>query len=366
MLSIHKISDFGGVLGRAPPCQPCLSLEAKRHATRSPNKIAVIDKLKKESFTYTCILEILKLGSTGDLEECWIAYLAHPGYDYVVTQWAIWAAGGIVMPLYTPTPSRSTTEPARKLSTISDSDPCLIILHPTFEKIETALPEDTDNTPFLNLVSFTKLQAALRHPSPDHLLHVLSLRHVHGIINGLTATLLARGTVEMYAKFEPEAIWQPKLKGTEKEQSARAESHALRPIVSGSAALPTSIKHKFADITGLTILECCGLEAKDRIDGSIVWPLAGVQVRLVNHETGKVITASEEQGMIEVKGENNFKDDIARRVHRGAYFIQGRVSIELLKSGGYKISALEVERKMLGVAGIHEVAVVGVDDVELG
>ncbi|GKZ33838.1 acyl-CoA synthetase member 3, mitochondrial [Aspergillus brasiliensis] len=58
--------------------------------------------------------------------------------------------------------------------------------------------------------------------------------------------------------------------------------------------------------------------------------------------------------------------DVARRDAQGAYFIQGRASVDLIKSGGYKISALEVERKMLGLDAIQEVAVVGLADEEWG
>lgn len=91
--------------------------------------------------------------------------------------------------------------------------------------------------------------------------------------------------------------------------------------------------------------------------------------------------------MIEIKGENVFLEywrqpdatareftadgwfktgDVARRDGSGAYFIQGRASVDLIKSGGYKISALEVERKMLGLDTIEEVAVVGLADEEWG
>lgn len=70
----------------------------------------MIDATKGESFTYgqlladtavlkKTILERLHLRNTGDLEEARIAFLTPNGYDYVVTQWAIWAAGGVCVPL---------------------------------------------------------------------------------------------------------------------------------------------------------------------------------------------------------------------------------------------------------------------------
>lgn len=82
---------------------------AEQHA-RNPEKIAVIDATKQQSFTYVQlladaaglrkrILEELSLTSSGDLEDRRIAFLVPNGYDYVVTQWAVWAAGGICVPL---------------------------------------------------------------------------------------------------------------------------------------------------------------------------------------------------------------------------------------------------------------------------
>ncbi|KAH1318869.1 hypothetical protein KXX47_002228, partial [Aspergillus fumigatus] len=192
--------------------------------------------------------------------------------------------------------------------------------------------------------------------------------------------------------------FEANIRGTDKEAAARSGAKSLRLVVSGSAALPTPIKTKFAAITGQILLErygmteigmalSCGLDVDKRIDGSVGWPLPGVQVRLVDKETGAIIETANEDGMIEIKGENVFLEywrqpdatareftadgwfktgDVARRDGSGAYFIQGRASVDLIKSGGYKISALEVERKMLGLDTIEEVAVVGLADEEWG
>ena len=58
--------------------------------------------------------------------------------------------------------------------------------------------------------------------------------------------------------------------------------------------------------------------------------------------------------------------DIARRDGNGYYFILGRASTDIIKSGGYKISALDIEREMQSLDYVSEVAVVGVDDEEFG
>ncbi|QSS51998.1 acyl-CoA synthetase [Histoplasma capsulatum var. duboisii H88] len=460
------------------PSLPLL-LAARNHAQKDAGKLAIIDIAKGQSFTYaqlladvSClkmqILGSLKLELAGDLEERRIAFLTPAGYDYVVCQWAVWATGGVCVPL-------CTTHPTKEIIyTITDSDPSLIILHPSFSHMKTAIREACPDIPFFDLiplVASTKslvplppfhaslpqsrralmiytsgttsnpkgcvtthknitfqsecLAKAWEYTPADHLIHVLPLHHVHGIINGLTATLLAGATVEMHPKFDPAVVWRrwcdrgsstmffavptiysrlvdyfdAHIRSTELEPDARRGTKALRLVVSGSAALPTPIKTKFAEITGQVLLErygmteigmgiSCGLDIETRIDGSVGWPLPGVQVRLTNKETGQLVAAeTEEAGMIEVKGDNVFLEywrrpeatakeftadgwfktgDVAKRDSNGAYYIQGRASVDLIKSGGYKISALEVERKMLALDEIQEVVVVGLADEEWG
>ena len=50
----------------------------------------------------------------------------------------------------------------------------------------------------------------------------------------------------------------------------------------------------------------------------------------------------------------------------GAYRILGRASIDIIKSGGYKLSALEIEATLLEHPSVSEVAVIGVPDDEWG
>lgn len=87
-----------------------LFVEAKKHAEKTPDKIAVADVAKGQAFTYRQLLadaaalkkvflENLGLVDTGSLEERRIAFLTPNGYDYVAIQWAVWAAGGVCVPL---------------------------------------------------------------------------------------------------------------------------------------------------------------------------------------------------------------------------------------------------------------------------
>jgi acyl-CoA synthetase (AMP-forming)/AMP-acid ligase II len=183
----------------------------------------------------------------------------------------------------------------------------------------------------------------------------------------------------------------------------------LRLNISGSAALPTPTKQAWQDLSnGNALLErfgmtevgmaiSCGLDFGDRVDGSVGWPLPSVEARLVDTETNEVIQPGEElnangrerEGEIQLRGPTIFREywanekatqeafvdgddgkskwfktgDVAtRRVVDGAgkgtsgdwaqgpmYFIQGRLSVDIIKTGGEKVSALEVERELLSL-----------------
>ncbi|KAL2827677.1 hypothetical protein BJY01DRAFT_135790 [Aspergillus pseudoustus] len=200
----------------------------------------------------------------------------------------------------------------------------------------------------------------------------------------------------------------------------------LRLNVSGSASLPTPIKKGWETLTGGNVLLerygmtevgmalSCGLDFADRVDASVGWPLPSVDVRLVDTDTNEVIKPGEEldangrprQGEIQLRGptlftkywanevatKESFVDsddgkgpwfktgDIAtRQLVEGSgkgtsgewakgpmYFIQGRQSVDIIKSGAEKISALEVERELLSLPQIKEAAVVGIPHQKWG
>lgn len=84
-----------------------LFVAARKHATGDDRKVAVIDRTKAQSFTYRQLLSdvsakkkwLLEHVSLPDLDQRRIAFLIPNGYDYVVMQWAVWAAGGVAVPL---------------------------------------------------------------------------------------------------------------------------------------------------------------------------------------------------------------------------------------------------------------------------
>ncbi|KAI1392664.1 acetyl-CoA synthetase-like protein [Hypoxylon trugodes] len=200
----------------------------------------------------------------------------------------------------------------------------------------------------------------------------------------------------------------------------------MRVSISGSAALPTPVKRAWKDLSrGNVLLErygmtevgmalSCGLDFGDRVDGSVGWPLPGVEARLVDNETSTIITddlppledGKERSGEIQLRGANVFREywanptatakefipsddgkgpwfktgDVAvRRPSTTAgtgvsgewaqgplYYILGRQSADIIKSGGEKVSALEVERELLSLPEISEAAVVAVPSGKWG
>ena len=195
----------------------------------------------------------------------------------------------------------------------------------------------------------------------------------------------------------------------------------LRLNISGSAALPTPTKQAWSALSdGNVLLErfgmtevgmalSCGLQNCDRIDGSVGWPLPSVEARLVDPDSGKLIDKGDEvdmngkerPGEVQLRGPTVFRGywrdpeatakeftpdgwfktgDIAVRRHvpgagagtsgewaRGpAYFIHGRKSADIIKTGGEKVSALEIERELLSLGEVQECAVVGLPSVSWG
>lgn len=304
-----------------------------------------------------------------------------------------------------------------------------------------------------NLASQTQsLITAWNYSKRDHLLHVLPLHHIHGTVNALLTPLIAGSTVEFAYPFDVNRVWSrfaaPFLPGAERLQanqrtisfftavptiwarmlqafpqlspsvqaSAKEAVHRrnLRLNISGSAALPKPTRDAWTELSdGNILLErygmtevgmalSCGLDNVDRVDGSVGWPLPGVEARLVDTETDKVIAVGQEldsggksrHGEVQLRGATVFKEywqnpeatkkeftedgwfktgDIAIRQYVAgagegrsgawatgpAYFIQGRRSADIIKSGGEKVSALEVERELLSLAEVEECAVVG-------
>jgi malonyl-CoA/methylmalonyl-CoA synthetase len=182
--------------------------------------------------------------------------------------------------------------------------------------------------------------------------------------------------------------------GSSEQQLLFNSMQKFRLMVSGSAALPISVMEKWCQISGHKLLERYGMTelgmaisnpyTGERKAGFVGKPLPGVDVKLVDERYDEVELG--QPGEIIVKGNNVFKEywknkqatnesftedgwfktgDIAV-VEEGYYKIMGRSSVDIIKSGGYKISALEIEEVLREYSSIADCAVVGVPDDEWG
>jgi malonyl-CoA/methylmalonyl-CoA synthetase len=250
----------------------------------------------------------------------------------------------------------------------------------------------------------------------DRILLCLPLHHVHGIINVVGCALWSGATCEMLPRFDAQTVWDriagggltlfmavptiyAKLIAAWEAASPdrRAElSQAcsrLRLMVSGSAALPVSTLARWQEISGHTLLERYGMTEigmalsnplrSERVPGSVGTPLPGVEVRLVEEHGNPVAPGT--PGGIEVRGPAVFAEYWARPdatrdafrdgwfitgdtavVENGIYRILGRTNIDILKTGGHKVSALEIEEALRQHPAVAECGVVGIADAEWG
>lgn len=243
--------------------------------------------------------------------------------------------------------------------------------------------------------------------SDDVLVHGLPLFHVHGLVLGLLGSLrvgnrfvhTVKPTPETYAAtpgtmyFGVPTVWSRVVAD---ESCARALSSA-RLLVSGSAPLPVPVFDGLRRLTGHAPIERYGatetvITLSTRADGErragwVGHPLTGVRTRLLNEDGTAAPHDGETVGQLQVQGSTLFSGylnlpektaevltgdgwyrtgDVAVVDGGGMHRIVGRESVDLIKSGGYRIGAGEIETVLLGHPGIVEVAVVGVPDDDLG
>ncbi|MER8047877.1 acyl-CoA synthetase [Streptomyces sp. NPDC094032] len=264
--------------------------------------------------------------------------------------------------------------------------------------------------------SLDALEEAWKWTSEDILVHALPLFHVHGLILGVLGPLRRGGEVRHLGTFSVEGVAGELGDGggtmlfgvpTMYHRLAEALPHdpallraltGARLLVSGSASLPVHDHERITSATGRTVIERYGMTetlmntsvpvGSDPRPGSVGLPLRGVELRLVE-EDGSVLTAhdGETVGEIEVRGPNLFTaylnrpdataaafadggwfrtGDMAVREPDGYVRIVGRKATDLIKSGGYKIGAGEIENALLDHPEVAEAAVTGEPDPDLG
>ncbi|MFJ8750342.1 acyl-CoA synthetase [Streptomyces sp. NPDC102441] len=251
----------------------------------------------------------------------------------------------------------------------------------------------------------------------DVLVHALPLFHVHGLILGILGPLRRGGSVRHLGRFSTEGVARELSAGatmlfgvpTMYHRIAEALSagpgdtplaealSGARLLVSGSAALPVRDHERIAAATGRTVIERYGMtetlmNTSVRADGqsragTVGVPLRGVGLRIVDEEGAPVGAGPDAVGEIQVRGPNLFTEylnrpeataeaftedgwfrtgDMAVRDADGYVRIVGRKATDLIKSGGYKIGAGEIENALMDCPGVRDAAVTGEPDADLG
>ncbi|MER5390501.1 AMP-binding protein [Saccharopolyspora sp. NPDC002686] len=251
------------------------------------------------------------------------------------------------------------------------------------------------------------LAEAWQWTAADTVAHGLPLFHAHGLILGVLGSLhigspfahTGSPTPANYASagatvfFGVPTIWK---RIADDPESARALRDA-RLLISGSAPLSVQTFERIRALTGHALIERYGMTETlialstradgERRPGWVGVPLSGYTTRL-RTETGDVVPADGESvGRLEVQGPSLFDGylglptateeswtedgwfitgDLAVVDEQGFHRIVGRESVDLIKSGGYRIGAGEVEECLRNVTGVGEAVVVGVPDEDLG
>ncbi|MCQ0000413.1 acyl-CoA synthetase [Streptomyces sudanensis] len=267
--------------------------------------------------------------------------------------------------------------------------------------------------------SLDALADAWAWTADDVLVHALPLFHVHGLVLGVLGPLRRGGAVRHLGRFTTEGVARElaggatvlfgvptmyhrlaEALGTDAEL-ARALAGA-RLLVSGSAPLPLPDHERITAATGRRVIERYGMTETLMLcsvrpgprgagaahrPGSVGTPLRGVGLRLVRDDGTELAARDGETiGEVQVRGPNLFTGylnrpdataaafdgdwfrtgDMAVRDPDGSLRLVGRRATDLVKSGGFKIGAGEVENVLLAHPGVREAAVTGEPDPDLG
>ncbi|QKG26602.1 acyl-CoA synthetase [Actinomadura verrucosospora] len=245
----------------------------------------------------------------------------------------------------------------------------------------------------------------------DVLVHGLPLFHVHGLVLGVLGPLRVGSRLVHTGRPKPEAyaaaasedggslfFGVPTVWSRMAAAPAAAEAmRGARLLVSGSAPLPVPAFERLEALTGHRPVERYGMTETlitisaradgERRPGYVGLPLPGIETRLAAENGDPVPHDGETPGELHVRAEHPFKGylnrpeataksftpdgwfrtgDIATIGPDGWHRIVGRASTDLIKSGGYRIGAGEVENALLAHPAVREAAVAGTPHDDLG
>jgi len=277
----------------------------------------------------------------------------------------------------------------------------------------TSKPKGVISTHHIIASQITMLVDAWKWCEHDRIPLFLPLHHLHGILSVLCCGLWSGARIHLFPKLDIEPLAREiaehtyslfmavptvyvklinhiQSAGAEAADALRTGFGAMRLNVSGSAACPVPVFERWRELTGQALLERYGMTEigmglsnpydGERRAGFVGQPLPGVEIRLVADD-GTVQTGENQPGEIHVRSAGVFKEywdapEATRQsfdgpwfktgdmavIERGYFRIMGRTSIDIIKSGGYKLSALEIESVLLEHPDIAEIAVIGAAD----
>jgi len=228
----------------------------------------------------------------------------------------------------------------------------------------------------------------------DVLAHALPLFHVHGLVLGTLGPLRHGSRLVRSERFGPvdgaTMYFAVPTMWSRLDDDRLAQMRSARLLVSGSAALPAPAFERVRRVAGHDLVERYGLTESlivtaassngERLPGQVGRPLPGVELR---------IGGADESGLgeVELRGDTMFAGylnrpdataasytqdgwfrtgDLGRYDRESGLRLLGRLATDLIKTGGFKVGAGEVEDALLAHPAVTEAAVIGVPDDDLG
>jgi malonyl-CoA/methylmalonyl-CoA synthetase len=343
-----------------------------------------------------------------------VAVVAKPALDTLIEMTALAWLGAVAVPINPALGARERAHVARDSAEghLPGQDPLLIL----YTSGTTGPPKGAVITAANVASNLDALAQIWQWTAADTVVHALPLFHVHGLVLGLFGALRRGAHLHWLGRFEPAALGEalssapsPVLFAVPTMYHRLADAAAASPAlaralrgarlrVSGSAALSARDHHRLRQVAGCQVHERYGLTetlivcgvpcAAPARPGYVGLPLPGVELCLVDDQRAPLDAADEQtMGEIAVRGPGVFAGylnrpdetaavldadgwfytgDLATQCADGTVRIVGRRATDLIKTGGYKVGAAEIETCLAEDPAVAEVAVLGVDDEDLG
>ncbi|OMJ10944.1 Acyl-CoA synthetase family member 3, mitochondrial [Smittium culicis] len=341
-------------------------------------KPAVIDSTSSHSYaqllldSYAVESEIIQhISSPGNN----VAILIPNSYLYVISTLGIWLSGSAVVPLslmhvkselgYFLSDSDckavlSTNEHLELLTTVCNEfnlsiKIILVDSIPLYIVPPTEIPSHNIDIESNALVVYTSGTTAKRYSVFNSYFFYITYSNSLKIkIKALYSMINAGATIEMMPKFSVTGVINRVING-ERNLS----------LFMGVPAMYLMVERYGMSEIGMA-LSNSGTDKSQRFPGYVGTPLPGVSVRLINEAGVDVTNDPNLSGEVQIKGDTVFKrfktGDVGNRNSDGIFKLLGRNSTDIIKSGGYKLSSIELEQHILECELVREISVVAIPD----